>query len=207
MRCVPESKNPRAPGLIVAALLIGGGVFYAVPLAARAAGIRVYAWIFTALTVVCVVAAVFLLVRYQMTGFQYIVRPRAEAEESGLVTAYAAGARLNAEDLPPEMLDFVVIRSQGARPGAMECVLGLDDLVAVHAVRRKKKNGMTRSDVREKYARDGEYVSYDYTVTLAPDDSLGLVFIDGRKYVGIFIEPDARMRAYFTSLKPEGKGN
>ena len=89
----------------------------------------------------------------------------------------------------------------------MECVLGLDDLIAVYTVRRKKKDGLTRSELREKYARDGEYVSYDYTVTLAPDDSLGLVFIDGRKYVGIFIEPDARMRAYFTALKPEEKGD
>ncbi|MBQ3860873.1 MAG: hypothetical protein II779_10110 [Clostridia bacterium] len=203
MHCVPESKNARAAGRIVAALLIAGGIFYAVPIVSRAAGIRVFAPLFTALTFACVIAAVFLLVRYRMTSFQYIVRPRAEAEDSGLLTAYASGAKLNLADLPPETLDFVVIRSQGARPGAMECVLGMDDLIEVTPIRRAKKDGTTRSEIGKKYRPGGDYVSYDYTVTLAPDDALALVFRDGPKTVGIFIEPDEKMKAYFMGF---GKG-
>ena len=203
MRCVPEQKNPRAVRSIIAALLIGGGVLYAVPFAAEAAGVRVFAWLFTALTLACLVAAVFLLVRYQMTGFQYIVRTRTEAEENGLAPAFATGARLNLRDLSPQMLDFVVIRSQGARPGVMECVLGLDQLVAVTPLRRDRKNGVTKKALRDKYAEDG-YVYYDYTVTFLADETLGLVFVDGNRYVGIIIEPDEAMRTYFTELKPEG---
>lgn len=203
MRCVPEAKNVRGIRMIIAALLVGGGILYAVPHAAQAAGIRVIAWLFDALTIACIVAAVFLLVRYQMTGFQYIIRLKTEAEDSGLVTAYATGARLNVADLPPEMLDFVVIRSQGARPGAMECVLGVEQLAAVVPVRRRKEDGVTKAALRDRYAADG-YVYYDYTVTFRPDEALGLVFIDGNRYVGIIIEPDEAMRTYFTELKPGG---
>ena len=36
MRCVPEQKNARGVRMIIAALLIGGGVFYAIPHAAQA---------------------------------------------------------------------------------------------------------------------------------------------------------------------------
>ena len=205
MRCVPEQKNGRGVRMIIAALLIGGGILYAVPHAAQAAGIRVISWLFDLLTIGCVVGAVFLLVRYQMTSFQYIIRTKREAEDSGLVTAYAEGVRLNVADLPPEMLDFVVIRSQGARPGAMECVLGLEQLTAVVPLRRKKTDGVTKTMLRDHYAADG-YIYYDYTVTIRPDDALGLVFIDGNRYVGVVIEPDEVMRVYFTQLKPGGLG-
>ena len=203
MRCVPEQKNARAVGMIIAALLLGGGILYAVPHAAQAAGIRVISWLFDLLTIGCVVAAVFLLVRYRMTGFQYVVRTKAEAEDSGLLTAYAAGAELNVEKLPPEMLDFVVFRSQGARPGVMECMLGVEQLTAAVPLRRKKADGTTKAELRDRYAEEG-YVSYDYTATFLADDALGLVFLDGNRYVGVIIEPDERMRAYFTSLKPGG---
>ena len=207
MRCVPEQKNARGGRMIIAALLIGGGILYAIPHAAQAAGIRVISWLFDLLTVGCIVGAVFLLVRYQMTGFQYIIRTKREAEDSGLATAYAesgnAGlrARLNVTDLPPEMLDFVVIRSQGARPGVMECVLGLEQLTAAVPLRRRKEDGVTKAMLRDRYAAEG-YVSYDYTVTFRPDEALGLVFIDGNRYVGVVIEPDEAMRAYLTALKP-----
>ena len=62
-----------------------------------------------------------------------------------------------------------------------------------------KENGVTKSAIREKYQADG-YVSYDYTVTLGVTDVLALVFIDGNRYAGIFIEPDETMRAYFMNL-------
>jgi hypothetical protein len=37
-------------------------------------------------------------------------------------------------------------------------------------------------------------------VTLGPDEALALVFVDGNRYAGIFIEPDEAMRAYFMNL-------
>ena len=95
------------------------------------------------------------------------------------------------------MLDFVVNRSQGSRAGALECVLPLSDLVAV--IPMTKENGVTKSAIREKYQADG-YVYYDYTVTLGVTDVLALVFIDGNRYAGIFIEPDEAMRSYFMNL-------
>ena len=209
MRCVPEQKNARAVTRIIAALFAGSAVFYGIPIGARAAGIRVYAWIFNLLTFACLIGAIFLLVRYRMTGFQYIVRTKRETEDSGLAEAYAGGARLNVKNLPPETLDFVVIRSQGARPGAMECVLGLEQLIAVTPVCRKPKgksakNGVTKAALRDRYAKEG-FIYYDYTLTFLWDEALALVFVDGNRTVGVVIEPDEVMRAYFTALKPEKK--
>ena len=59
--------------------------------------------------------------------------------------------------------------------------------------------------LRDHYAAEG-YVYYDYTVTPRPDDALGLVFIDGNRYVGVVIEPDEVMRAFLSKLKPGGLG-
>ena len=203
MRCVPQQRRTRAVRSIFAALLIAGFLIYAVPPASAAAGIRVPAWPFTAVAFLCLIAAVFLLIRYEMTGFQYILRPRNETDDTGLVTAYASGHPV-IYDLLPEQIDFAVIKSQGARPGAMECLLSLGDLIAVHPLRRNRRDGMTKADLREQYAGDG-YVWYDYTLTLGIDDALALVFVDGRRTVGILIEPDEQMRAYFTALKPENR--
>jgi hypothetical protein len=203
MRCVPQQRRTRAVRSIFAALLIAGFLIYAVPPASAAAGIRVPAWPFTAAAFLCLIAAVFLLIRYEMTGFQYIIRPRNETDDTGLVTAYASEHPV-IYDLLPEQIDFAVIKSQGARPGAMECLLSLGDLIAVHPLRRNRRDGMTKADLRERYAGDG-YVWYDYTLTLGIDDALALVFVDGRRTVGILIEPDEQMRAYFTMLKPESR--
>ena len=204
MRCVPEQKNTRGIRSIIAALLIGVGILYALPPASGALGLRLPAWPFTALAFACLIAAVFLLVRYEMTGFQYIIRPRTETDGTEFVTAYASGRPAICE-LPPEQLDFAVVKSQGARPGVMECLLSLGDLIAVYPIRRSRRDGMTKADLRERYAADG-YVWYDYTLTLGIDDALVLVFVDGNRTVGILIEPDEGMRAYFMTLKPHTDG-
>ena len=200
MRCIPKQRRTRAVRSIFAALLIAGFLIYAVPPASGAMGIRVPAWPFTALAFVCLIAAVYLLVRYEMTGFQYIIRPRTETDDTGLVTAYATGHPV-IYDMLPEQLDFAVLKSQGARPGAMECLLSLGDLAAVHPLRRNHRDGMTKSDLRQRYASDG-YIWYDYTLTLGIDDALALVFRDGQRMIGVLIEADEEMRAYFTTLKP-----
>ncbi len=196
MRCSPMQKNSRV-WAIIAALLVFGGISYAVLIVCNANGIAVGGAVFQFVTVFAVVAAVFMIVRYQMTGFVYLIRPRSDVSEDDLELAYAGGANTAGTlHFPADMLDFVVIKSQGNRPGATECVLSLADLVAVIPL---KKDGASKKSVRETYLADG-YVSYDYTVTLGLDDALALVFVDGNRYAGIFIEPDEAMRAYFLSL-------
>ena len=204
MRCVPKQQRVRATRSILAALLIAGFLIYSIPPASGALGLRLPAWPFTALAFACLIAAVFLLVRYEMTGFQYIIRPRTETDDTGFVTAYASGHPV-IYDMLPEQLDFAVVKSQGARPGVLECLFSLGDLIAVYPLRRNRRDGMTKADLRERYAADG-YVWYDYTLTLGIDDALALVFVDGNRTVGILIEADEEMRGYLTALKPgEGK--
>ncbi len=196
MRCSPSQKNPRV-AVIIAALLVFGGIAYAIPIFCNARGIAIGGAIFQLVTVAAVVAAVFLAVRYQMTHFVYLIRPRSDISENGMETAFAGNIGvLNAAHLPADMLDFVVIRSQGSRAGAAECVLSLADLAAVIPVEKMRAD---KKAIREKYQADG-YVYYDYTVTLGLDNALALIFIDGNRYAGIFIEPDEAMRAYFLSL-------
>ncbi len=196
MRCSPSQKNSRV-AVIVAALLISGGIAYAIPIFCNANGIVIGGAVFQLMTVVSVVTAVFLVVRYQMTHFVYLIRPRSDISENGMEPAFAGNiGTVSALHLPEEMLDFVVIRSQGSRAGAAECVLSLAELTAVIPV---KKIRADKKLIREKYQADG-YVYYDYTVTLGLDNALALIFIDGNRYAGIFIEPDEAMRAYFLSL-------
>ena len=84
----------------------------------------------------------------------------------------------------------------------MECVLGLEQLTAVRRIRRKKADGMTKRALRDRYAAEG-FIFYDYTLTFLWDSALALVFLDGNRYVGVIVEPDEAMRAYFAALKPE----
>ena len=196
MRYSPSQKNPRVTA-IIAALLAFGGISYAIPIFCNANGIAVGGAIFQFITVAAVVAAVFLAVRYQMTHFVYLIRPRSDISENGMEPAFAGTVSpLGVTHLPPDMLDFVVIRSQGSRAGAAECVLSLSDLAAVIPVKKMRTD---KKIIRETYQADG-YVYYDYTVTLGITDALALIFADGNRYAGIFIEPDEAMRAYFTNL-------
>ena len=199
MRCSPTQRNSYI-WIIVGALLLFGGISNAIPILYPA----VFApAIFQLLTVLAIVAAVFFVVRYQMTGFVYLIHPRSHTPDSDLETAFAGHTDdASVTRLPPEMLDFVVVKSQGSRAGATECVLSLSDLVAVYPL---TKSGETKKSIRERYITDG-YVCYDYTLTLGLDNALALVFIDGNRYAGIFIEPDEAMRAYFMGLGKTGRG-
>lgn len=200
MHCSPEQKNPRI-WVIVAALLVLGGITYSIPIFCEARGIAIGGALFQFITVIAVVAAVFIVVRYKMTHFTYSIHPRSVGtgtSPSGEVGVYAGVSQVpGISHMPPETLDFTVDRSQGSRAGGAECVLSLADLVAVYPL--DKNNSATKSALRERYREDG-YVYYDYTVTLGLTDLLALVFIDGNRYVGIFIEPDDVMRDYLLSL-------
>lgn len=211
MRCVPEQKNKKTVYSLIFALWIGGVILYAVPDVCTASGVTVPTWLFEALAVAAIIAGVFLLIRYGMTHFTYVIRPRSDAEdlsETGRETAFAGAAAADVTMIRPEFLDFIVTKAQGARDGAMECVLGLGDLAAVYPVKKRGSGGMTPKQVREKYsAGDGGFVFYDYTVTFLLDDALELVFADGSRYVGVILEPDAAMTRYLTSLKSGDGGD
>lgn len=199
MQCSPTQKNSRI-WAIVAALLLFGGITYAVPIYCEAKEIKIGGALFQLMTVISIVVAVFIVVRYQMTHFIYIIRPRSDADISDTDSAYAyAGVSGSSgiSRLPSDMLDFVVNRSQGSRAGGAECVLSLSDLVAVFPVSKNSRE--LKGEIRKRYGADG-YVYYDYTVTLGSSEVMPLVFIDGNRYVGIFIEPDDTMRDYFLSL-------
>ena len=198
MRCTPTQKNTRV-SWIFAALLAVGSIAYAVPVVSGAYGVTVMPLPFTLVTFLCVIGAVFVLVRYRMMTMVYLIRPRSDIDENGMEAAFAG--EHDVTGIRPEYLDFIVIKGQGSRPGAMECVMSLADLCAVYRVTKKGENGtLTRSEVREKYAHDG-FVFYDYTVTLGREEALELVFIDGNRYCGIIIEPDEPMARYLTGLK------
>ena len=197
MNCIPVQKNMRALTLAIALLLILGGVCYAVPIVCRSQGIDIMPIPFTASTLVLIVAAVYLTVRYRMTGFCYSVRLRGDTDTSDYATEYSSVGTI--EGFPLTSLDFVVVKSMGARAGAMECVLPLSDLSAVYEL---KKGGLTKKTVRDKYTAGG-FSFYDYTVTFMSDYAVEMVFADGRGggYVGVIIEPDEKMKDFIFNIK------
>ncbi len=202
MKYSPTQSNPRVT-YIFASLLLFGGVTYAVPIICEANGVNIYAIPFTVFTLAAVVAAIYLMIRYRMTSFTYIIRLKddtADGDADGLEKAYASDASIYS--LSPDMLDFCVYKASGSRLAAMECLLSLSDLVFVSDVYRKGGEGKpTREDIRQKYSVRGDYTFYDYTLTLGLEPALMLVFIDGTRYVGIIIEPNEEMRTYLTQLK------
>lgn len=201
MKFSPTQNNPRV-NLIFAALLVLGGVTYSIPIVCSNNGISISALPFTLVTLFSVVGAVYLLVRYRMTSFTYVVRLRDDTDDSdaqGLEKAYAGS--LDITSVKPELLDFCVYKASGTRMAAMECLLSLGDLVAAVEVTKKKGGGVTRDDVRREYEQKGGFAFYDYTLTFGLESALELVFIDGNQYVGVIIEPDENMRQYFLKLK------
>lgn len=198
MRCTPVQKNPRTLW-IFAALLTVGGIAYGIPVFCEAGGVDVIPIPFTFTAFLCVIAAIFVLVRYRMMTMVYLIRPRSDIDENGMETAFAGAQDVTA--IRPEYLDFIVIKGQGSRPGAMECMMSLSDLAAVYRVTKRGGNGtVTHREIREKYIHDG-FIFYDYTVTLGLEESLELVFIDGNRYCGVIIEPDEPMTRYLMNLK------
>lgn len=196
MKYIPSQKNTRVT-MIIAAILIFGGIVYAVPYAAKANGIGVITIPFELIAFASIVAAVFIIVRFKMTSFEYIIRPRSSvATEIGTEEAFVSAVDLTR--MPCERLDFVVNKIQGTRAN-MECVMSIDDIVSAEEIvlHGKNPNSLpTKEDVRRKYAKDG-FVFYDYTVTLGLETALELVFVDGNRYAGVIIEPDDEMREYF----------
>ncbi len=202
MKFSPTQNNPRVAH-IFAALLIFGGITYAIPIVCDANGVNVAPLPFTVLTLVSVVAAIFIMIKYRMTSYTYVVRLKDDVSsgvEAGLEAEYTSG--LDIRRVSPELLDFCVYKASGSRLAAMECLLSLSDLVYAAEVYKKGGDGReTRADVREKYGKFEKFTLYDYTLTMGLDPALELVFVDGNSYIGIIIEPDDLMREYLLGLK------
>ena len=92
MKYSPEQKNSRTVNTLIALSLLLGGITYAVPIICTAQGISYsMPWLFSLLTLVSVAAALYFLVRYKMTGFIYMLRPRSEVDtDPELEAAFAA---------------------------------------------------------------------------------------------------------------------
>ena len=132
------------------------------------------------LSVVFLTAGLYVLIRYKLMGFQYIIRVR-NAEENGYsaITDY----------------DFVVERVQGSRISA-ECRLSLGDLIEVSAL--PVKGGRGREAIK-KYGKSLRM--YYYTVNMMPPEPYLLAFRDHSgasedTVIGILFEPDKKMAEY-----------
>lgn len=201
MNYTPHQQNKYVTAIVVTLIAAGIGI-YMLPtfLEIRAIFCQVIA-------LICLVAAVFLLVRYKTTSFIYTVRPRSLMHEDNDAEAALAGGYLAIDRINPKYLDFVVSKKQGSRDANMECVLGLDCLnlaMEISPNGKYKKCGEAVSKARELY---GTVDLYDYTVTLGLEKSLLLIFRDGEKYAAIRIEPDAAMGSYLIGVAEQNRGN
>lgn len=200
MNYTPQQQNRYVTAIVVTLIAAGIGV-YMLPnfLEIRAIFCQVIA-------LVCLVAAVFLLVRYKTTSFIYAVRPRSLMHEDTDAEPAPAEGYLSIDRISPKYLDFVVSKKQGSRDPNMECVLGLDCLAAAEEIsaERNKKYSDAVAKIREQY---GTVDVYDYTVTLGVEKSLLLVFRDGVKYAVIRIEPDETMGNYLIGVAERNRKN
>ncbi|MBE6599226.1 MAG: hypothetical protein E7638_07280 [Ruminococcaceae bacterium] len=194
MNYTPKQQNKYVTAIVVTLIVVGIGV-YMLP-----AFLPIRAIFCQAAAMICLVAAVFILVRYKTTAFIYAVRPRSLMQDDIDAEAALAGGHLSVWHMEPRYLDFVVSKKQGSRAPGMECVLGLDCLTAAWDISPEgkfKKPGDASSKAREMY---GEVAFYDYTVTLGLARSLLLLFRDGDKYAAIRIEPDGDLRNYLVGV-------
>lgn len=203
MNYTPQQQNKYVTAIVVTLIAAGIGI-YMLPnfLTIRAIFCQVIA-------LVCLVAAVFLLVRYKTTSFIYTIRPRSLMHEDTDAEAAPAGGYLAIDRINPKYLDFVVSKKQGSRDPNMECVLGLDCLTAAETIsaetisaEKSQKYGDAVAKIRERY---GTVDVYDYTVTLGVEKSLLLVFRDGEKYAAIRIEPDETMGNYLIGVAEQNR--
>ena len=143
------------------------------------------------------VTGIFLAVRYRFTRFTYSISLRDVGADEEAVEAWESEPDVTR--IPPSLLDFTVVKSQGKRPGAAECILSLDDLKRVVRFTGKKKLAET---VKEEF---GCAVLYDYTANLFPPMVTVLIFTEGDKTIGVAVECDEKMTAALTAIATSGK--
>ncbi len=201
MKHTPKQQNPYVTAIVITLVAVGLGVYMVPSL------FPVRAVLFQLLSLICLVAAVFLLVRYKATAFFYAVRPRSQMQDDLEEETALAGGSPDVERMSPRHLDFVVSKKQGSRAENMECVLGLDCLVAAWDIAKDgafPRCGDAVAKAREQY---GKVDLYDYTVTMGLERSLLLLFRDGENHAAVRIEPDGAMRRYLMGVAERNRSN
>lgn len=194
MNHIPQQKNKYVVAIVVTLIAVGI-VVYMTP-----AVLDVRALFFQCVSMICLIAAVFILIRYKTTSFIYTVRPRSLMHEDIDAETVLANGSLAIDRINPKYLDFVVSKKQGSRDANMECVLGLDSLRVAEEISPKAEHRKTADAVAAFRAKYGTVDLYDYTVTLGLENSLLLLFRDGPNYVAVRIEPDDAMREYLVGV-------
>ena len=177
MGSVPcQKRKPIIFAAIIAlALLTGVGVYF-----------RLWGVAFLALFLL-----MYVLARYLLIEFCYIIGPRGEDEVSALAASYSGIG-----NMPYHMLDLTVTRKYPFGEPVGLCVLSLEQLKEAFFVAGEA--GKMR-EIREKYKAEngGRFVVYDYSLTPRSKDGLLLVFADGEEYIGVLLEADEAMRRFF----------
>lgn len=199
MNHTPQQKNKYVVPIVVTLIAVGI-VVYMTP-----AFLDVRALFFQCVSMICLIAAVFILIRYKTTSFIYAVRPRSLMHEDLDAEAALAGGSPAIDRINPKYLDFVVSKKQGSRDANMECVLGLDSLRVAEEISPEVEHRKTADAVAAFRAQYGTVDLYDYTVTLGLESSLLLLFRDGQNHVAVRIEPDDAMREYLVRVAAQNR--
>ncbi len=138
------------------------------------------------ISMACLCAATYILVRYYFTGITYILRPSDNA--SGDIIA-----------LPRDKVDFCVIRSQGKREGITECLLSLDRLISV--------GDFSDESLKALNEKHGKLSVYYYTVKMFKENRQALIFNDSGTVLCIIIEADDRFISMLSSFVPSDNTN
>jgi len=133
--------------------------------------------IFQLITLITASAAVFITVRYLFTTVTYILK--VNGDYSTLDTA------------PREAIDFVVMKAQGRRDAAMECMISLKYLKRIEVYTDALAASLRREYKTPKF--------YHYTVSVTPAERQILVFEDDYDVNCIVVELDGGMKRYLES--------
>lgn len=173
---------------VVLSVFAMGLIVYSVPVFSK-----IYGFPFVLAAVILFVAGLFLFIRYSMTAFTYRIRVSSDmdCDPDSVLESYQ-----DISSVPAEYLDLIVYKVQGAREGAMECVLSVSGLKDAYEIR---KGALSRNDVAKKYAGRA-FTFYDYTSTFLPRKVYEFVFEDGERPVGIILEDANPVSDYLISM-------
>lgn len=146
-----------------------------------------FAWAFQLACMIGVVASLYLLLRWRMTWFVFALRLREDKTPVWEGEPALAGG-MSLRYAPADTLDFIVVKGQGSRDGAMECVLGLDVLVQAYAVSRKADGDVPVYDRKAIRAQYPGVKVYEYIQTYRWDRAVLAVFRDGDGYDALLLD-------------------
>lgn len=195
MHFVPKQKKMTVVNLLVAAFFILGIVLLSSAVILREIGNVAAGSVLGLGGALGIIGAAFVFARYRITVFSYVVRLRDDRDYTGLGTVYTG-----LFDAPYFLMDLAIHKTVGKGEPVPQCVLSLGDLK--ESLGGERKNDVVRV-LRKKYEAEngGRIVVYDYTVTPGKTDVIGLVFLDGREYVGVLLEADEALFAFFENIK------